>query len=73
MQSKEKIIELNKKLPHGARKKIADESGLSLNTVARYFRGEKVNFTTEVLIIKGAKAIVSDVEELEKEKQQLFK
>ena len=47
MQNNKKIIEIGKKLPHGAKKRIAVETGLHYNTVVGYFNGRSVSYHTE--------------------------
>lgn len=71
-QSNKKIKEIGKKLPHGAKKKIAQTTGLSYNTVAGYFRGNEVSFYTEALILANAKAIIDLVNVAEQAKNELL-
>ncbi|MDM1396544.1 hypothetical protein HX049_05090 [Myroides odoratimimus] len=73
MQSNKKIQELGKKLPHGAKKKIAKETGLSYNTVVTYFLGANVGYFTEAKILKEAKIYFDLLEEAEKAKEELLK
>ena len=51
MQSNKKINQLEQKLPRGAKKAIAKKTGLSYNTIVRYFKGYDVSFETEFKII----------------------
>ena len=58
MQRTEKIKEINKNLPYGAKKHISDKTGLSQKTVINFFKGENVSVKTSQKIIKEVKMII---------------
>lgn len=72
MQSKENIIEIGKKMPHGAKKRIAKNSGLHYNTVAGYFRGEKVSYYAESIILKEAMEFFDLMKEAEATRERFL-
>lgn len=52
MKNYEKANEIVQKLPRGTKKIIAENTGLSFNTVCRYFKGMKTEIKTSQLITK---------------------
>lgn len=51
MKNQEKAIEIIQKLPRGTKKSISEETGLSFNTVCRFFKGKNTELKTSQLII----------------------
>lgn len=72
MQNNKKIIEIGKKLPHGAKKRIAVETGLHYNTVVGYFNGRSVSYHTESLIIIEVWDLLNLIKEADKTRQNLL-
>jgi DNA-binding phage protein len=59
----DKIIELGKKLPRGARKRIAEKSGCSRSLVVHFFLGTKRPTNKTVLkILKATKEVLKTYE-----------
>ena len=59
MQRTEKINEINKRLPYGAKKHIAEKTGLSQKTIINFFKARSVSVKTSQKIIKEVKIIVN--------------
>lgn len=72
MQSNKKITQLEQKLPRGAKKVIAKKTGLSYNTVVRYFKGIAVSFETEMKIVNESTIFLNLVKEAEAAKKTLL-
>lgn len=72
MQSNKNIIDIGKKLPFGAKKKIAKKAGLHYNTVVGYFSGRPTSYHTEILILNNASEYLKLVKELEENRQKLL-
>lgn len=72
MQSNKKITQLEQKMPRGAKKVIAKKTGLSYNTVVRYFKGYEVSFETESKIITEATVFLGLVKDANNAKRSLL-
>ncbi len=72
MQSNKKITQLEQKLPRGAKKVIAKKTGLSYNTIVRYFKGNEVSFDTESKIVNEATIFLSLVKDANNAKKSLL-
>ena len=73
MQSKTKIDEIRKMLPQGSQKKIASETGLSLQTVCNFLNSHrKFNDDTALKILKASEKIIDKKKAVEKAKEDLI-
>lgn len=72
MQSNKKNTQLENNLPRGSKKLIARKTGLTYNTVCRFFNGCDVSFETEVKIVKEATVLLDLVKESNEAKKALF-
>lgn len=72
MQSNKKIKQLEQKLPRGSKKVISKKTGLSYNTIVRYFKGHDVSFETESKIIAEATIFLNIVKNAEIAKNTLL-
>lgn len=61
MQINEKIQELNKKLPRGAKNKIAEQTGLDIRTVIKFFKLKRVRLENSHKIIIASKKILKEI------------
>jgi len=62
VQSKEKVIELGKKLPWGAKKEISKRTGITEKTVSLFFRGSNTRYDNSLKILKEANSIVKEMQ-----------
>jgi predicted transcriptional regulator len=61
MDSKEKLLEINKKLPHGCKKKIAEKSGFSNTYITQFFTGAiEATYGTTKAIINATNEVLKD-------------
>jgi hypothetical protein len=72
MQSNKKTTHLENKLPRGAKRIISRKTGLTYNTVCRFFNGHDVSFETEVKIVKEATVLLELLKESNEAKKALF-
>lgn len=60
MKNSENAKSIVQKLPRGVKKCIAENTGLSYNTVCRFFNGKRTEIKTVKLIINDLKKIETD-------------
>ena len=60
MKNYEKANEIVQKMPRGTKKVISEKTGLSFNTVCRFFKGKKTEIKTSQLITKSLVEIEND-------------
>ncbi|SHG32814.1 hypothetical protein [Flavobacterium johnsoniae] len=72
MQSNKKYTQLGNKLPRGSKRLIARKTGLTYNTVCRFFNGCDVSFETEVKIVREVTVLLDLVKESNAAKEALF-
>ena len=72
MQSNKKITQLEQKMPRGSKKIIAKKTGLSYNTIVRYFGGYNVSFETESKIVQEATILLGLVKETNTARKNLI-
>jgi len=63
MQSNNKILELGKKLPLGARKVIADRLNITYKTVDNILKGKEGRMNNVIAVIQEAKKVLAEFEE----------
>ncbi|UWY27643.1 hypothetical protein N4T20_18160 [Flavobacterium sp. TR2] len=64
MQSNIKLEEIEKKLPHGAKKNISEKTGFTQKTVINALKGKSVKSETFKTVVEAAKAIIKERDEL---------
>lgn len=57
MKNSEKAKAIVQNLPRGVKKCLAENTGLSYNTVCRFFKGERTEIKTSKLITENLKVI----------------
>lgn len=72
MQSNKKTTQLENKLPRGSKRIIARKTGLTYNTVCRFFNGHDMSFETEMKIVKEATVLMDLLKESNEAKKALF-
>ncbi|MEI7488316.1 MAG: hypothetical protein WCJ72_13085 [Chryseobacterium sp.] len=63
MQINNKILELGKKLPLGARKVIADRLNISYRTVDNILKGKEGRMNNVINVVQEAKKVLVEFEE----------
>lgn len=58
MKTTEKIIQLGKELPLGAKKLISKETGITEKTVANILKGKPARMDNVLKVVKSAKNII---------------
>ena len=62
MQSNNNIVEIEKKLPSGAKKLIAKMTGKTENTVVAFFKGDnKYHMSTHAVIMDAAVKVIKEL------------
>ncbi|WP_405346992.1 hypothetical protein [Flavobacterium oreochromis] len=72
MQNSKKIKQLKSNLPRGAKKIIANKTGLAYGTVCAYLNGRKVSFETESKIITEIAIIIDLTKKVNEAKEALL-
>lgn len=73
MNEAEQIQCLGKKLPRGAKKKIAELSGFSQQTVVKFFKTGKASSENSLKLLAIAQPFIEQITQIEKAKTELLK
>ncbi len=73
MSETEQIQSLGKKLPRGAKKKIAELSGFSQQTVVKFFKTGKASSENSLKLLAIAQPFIEQITQIEKAKTELLK
>ena len=68
----QKVIEIGKYLPHGSKKKIAEISGLTQQTVVSFFKTGKGHQATAVKILTASQPYFEAANKIKKAKEDLL-
>lgn len=72
MNEAKKIIELGTKLPYGSKNKIAQLSGISIQTVVKFFKTGNAKPETSLKLLETAKPFVETYKKLREAKLELL-
>lgn len=73
MSETEQIQCLGKKLPRGAKKKIAELSGFSQQTVVKFFKTGKASTENSLKLLAATQPFIELITQMEKAKKELLK